>query len=121
MGLNEDFEKFKRNLAVKVEQGARVGELEAHAIVAQKTGDLDRSIRTLPARIEGNLVKATLEAQTDYAVFVHEGVRGEAFNYHRGTPPNREVVYTGVGQKFFDRALARKEDEIVSIIRSAKI
>lgn len=122
MSLNDDFAKFKRNLVRNVERAAIVAEMEAHALVAQKTGSLDRSLKTDQPRLEGNLAKCAFGSEgVPYAVFVHEGVKGKVYNYRRGTPPNREIVYSGVGQKFLDRAILNREGQILSIIRSTTI
>lgn len=103
----------RKKEALKI--AGRVVEVEMHNIVAIKTGQLNKSIKTSPVKKTADGFEVAIGTDLSYAKFVEKGVKGRAYNYHR----NGKVVYSGVGQEFARRALENKTQEVFNIIKSA--
>ena len=114
----KQFERYKRNLAVNVLKAGVRYEQRLHEIVAIKTGKLDKSIKTSPVRIRGPILEVKVGSfGVDYAIYVDQGVKGRAYNYHR----NGSVVYVGVGQKYLERGFDDVQHILYQIITNTRI
>jgi hypothetical protein len=118
VSLEQQFARYKQRLAVKLGQAGLILEGEYHDIVAIDTGRLDKSIKTGPVVDRGNLLSVDVGSEgVFYAIFVDQGVKGRTYNYHR----NGRVVYSGVGQRYMERGLIAKQDEIRAKLLEARI
>lgn len=116
--LENQFQRFKKNLAVKLGQASLILKGGIKDIIAIDTGDLDNSVVADPVVDRGNVLSADVGSEgVPYAVYVDQGVKRRTYNYHR----NKKVVYTGIGQKYMERALINKQNEIRSKLREASI
>ena len=106
--------KIINNLKNKLYKAGLVLEGKTKQIVAIDTGNLENNIKTFPVKNLGNVLR--VEVGTDnvsYAGYVEYGV-GLVYNYHR----NGEVVYTGDGQHYLQRAYNDSIEEIINIVKS---
>ena len=115
MKLEDQAKAFESRLEQKLYKAGKVVENRMHELVARKTGELDESIKTDTPIVTQNEIEVKIGSEgVRYAIFVELGVLGREYNYHR----DGSVVYTGVGQRWAERALLESIPEINRILSS---
>lgn len=117
MKLEQQVERYKRNLAINLQSAAYVVENEMHDLVARKSGALDEAITTDPVIERKSVLSVDVGPDpVGYEYFVEMGVGGKVYRYHR----DGKVVYVGVGQRFMTRALENTKLQVFNIIASTR-
>ena len=109
----------KRNALVKA---SVVFEQKLKANMAVDTGRLEDSIRARPVEETKTEISAKIGTDgTGYARFVEEGTQGKVKNYGRKSPRGngtRNIIYSGVGLRAFERTTEQERENIINIIRN---
>lgn len=122
LSLEKQVNKFKAGLAQKLKEAGLILEGEMHNLVAIDTGRLNKSITSGPVVDRGNILSVDVGSEgVPYAIFVDQGVNGKTYNYHRRSGLSRPVVYSGLGQKYMERALIATEDRIRAKLRETRV
>ena len=122
MSLLEQVKRFQLSVEQKAFEAGQIAEAEMHRIIAVDTGALKKSLTTDSPVNRGDIISVDVGSEgIPYAVYVDVGVKNKSYNYHRRSGASRPVVYSGIGQRWIERSLLAKEDEIRAKLLEARI